>query len=611
VTRAISLLTWLLATPALFAEPISFVPLLDTAGAIHRIGEGRTTKAVVFVFVNPECPLCQRYVPTLNGIAEKKAASVEFYGVMSNATVTFREAAKFAKEYGLKFPLLFDGSATIAGQLKPTHVPEAFVLDAEGQIRYRGRIDDWYEKPMKPRAEVKSHDLKDALAAVWAGRAPARAKTEPVGCLFEDQLPNADAAPDPVTFNRHVAPLLFTRCAGCHRPGEVAPFPLQSFADASKRAKQIARVTKDRIMPPWKAEKGYGHFLDEQHLTKAELATLSKWAESGTLQGDAADLPPTVAFPDGWVLGKPDLVVRMTEPFTVPAGGKDVIRNFVIPIDVPENKMITAIQFRPGNKKVVHHALLLLDITGAGRKLDADDPGPGYGSAKGGVGFIPSGGLGGWAPGVLPRHLPEGTGRFLAKGSDAILQVHYHPSGKEEKDQSEFGVYFAKTPVTKMLGGVGVENWSIDIPAGEKAYKRTAEYTLTANLTVVGTAPHMHLLGKEMKCWAETPDGKTIPLIHIANWDFNWQDYYLYRKPFTLPKGTKLKLESIHDNSSSNPANPNTPPKRITWGEGTADEMCLCLFEGYCENTWDLIALIADNARNNKVIERFSEPPKK
>ncbi|MEO2092022.1 MAG: redoxin family protein [Gemmataceae bacterium] len=609
--RAALLIALLLVTSGQAAERVEFPPLLDTAGGVHRVGEGQATKATVLVFLNPTCPLCQRYAPTLNKLAAGKNAAVEMYGVVSNAPVTFKEAAAFAREYGLKFPVLFDGSAAVAARLKPTHVPEAFVLTAAGEVAYRGRIDDWYEAPAKPRPEVRTHDLADAITAVLAGKALANAKTEPVGCLFEDTLPKPDAAPAGVNYNRHVASILLTRCASCHRPGEVAPFPLQSFADASKRAKQIAAVTGDRTMPPWKATRGYGHFQDEQHLSAAEIATLKAWAADGAPEGAEADKPTPPKFADGWYLGPPDLIVKMPEAYTVPAGGKDVIRNFVIPIDVPESKMITAIQFRPGNKKVVHHALLLLDITGQGRKLDAAEPGPGYGSAKGGVGFIPSGGLGGWAPGVLPRHLPAGTGRFLAKGSDAILQIHYHPSGKEETDQSEFGVYFAKTAALKPLGGVAVENWAIDMPAGEREYRRSAEYTLPASLTLVGTAPHMHLLGKSMKVWAETPDGKTVPLVHIENWDFNWQDYYLYQKPFTLPKGTKLRLESVHDNSSSNPANPNSPPKRITWGEGTADEMCLCLFEGYCDTALDMIRVVTDNATHNKVVERFMEPTAK
>lgn len=600
-----------LVLPLPAAGPVAFPPLPDTAGKAHRIAERPDTKATVLVFLNPDCPLCQRYAPTLNKLAAAKDPAVEFYGVVSNATVSFRDAAKFAREYGLKFPVLFDGSAAVAAHLRPTHVPEAFVLTAAGQVAYRGRIDDWYEKPGKPRAEAKSHDLKDAIAAVRAGKAPAVAKTEPVGCLFEDPLPKPDATPDQVNYNRHVAPLLHARCANCHRPGEVAPFPLLTFADAAKRAKQLATVTADKLMPPWKAVKGYGHFLDEQHLTKAELATLKAWADGGTPEGDAADRLPEPTFPGDWPLGKPDLVVKMTEAFTIPADGPDVLRNFVLPIDVPESKMVVGFDFKPGNRKVVHHCLALLDATGTARKLDAAEPGAGYASAKGGIGFLPTGAVGGWAPGIVPRFLPAGYGRFLAKGSDLVLQIHYHPSGKAERDQSEIGLYFATRPVANPLAGFGVENWAIDIPAGEGRYARAAEYKLPVDTTVIGVAPHMHLLGKEMKAWAEKPDGTTVPLVSVTNWDFNWQDYYLYRTPQRLPKGTVVKVEATFDNSASNPANPNSPPKRITWGEGTADEMCLCQFESACDSLPDLLRLVADDISQRKIVERFSEPVRK
>jgi len=609
MTRTLVLAALLLIPAASSAGDLHLPPLLDTTGNIHRINEGPGTKATVVVFLNPSCPLCQRYAPTLNALADGKDKAVEFYGVVSHPSVTFADAAKYAKDYKLTFPVLFDGSAAVAVALKPTAVPEAFVLSLDGKVQYRGRIDDWYEKPAKPRDKATTHDLKDALAAVVAGKTPTVAKTEPVGCLFEEDLPKADAAPAKPTFTRHVAPLLFTRCAHCHRDGEVAPFPLLNYADAKKRAKQSARVTADQTMPPWKAERNYGHFLDEQHLTKAEIATLKAWADAGAPEGDAADMPQSPKFNDGWQLGKPDLVIKMTEPFKVPAGGKDVIRNFVIPIDVAESKMVRAVEFRPGNRKIVHHALCLLDISGQGRKWDEADDGPGYASEKGGIGFIPSGSIGGWAPGVAPRWLPEGVGRFLAKGSDVILQIHYHPSGKEETDQSEIGIYFDKTGAVKPLGGFSVENWAIDMPAGEKEYKLSAEYTLPVNTTLIGTAAHMHLLGKQMKAWAELPDGKTVDLIRVKAWDFNWQDEYLYRQPVVLPKGTKVKMESVHDNSGSNPANPNSPPKRIKWGEGTQDEMSLCVFEATCDSVTDLLRLVADNATHNKVIERFSEPP--
>ncbi len=586
-------------------------PLLDTNNTSHRIGENAECKAIVILFLGVDCPLCQRYAPTLKKLAETKPKGIEFYGIVSQPYTTRKETAKYAKDYEIPFPVLFDPAASVAAWLKPTHVPEAFVLNPEGKVLYRGRIDNWYIAPGKPRGTVTSHDLNDAMEAVAAGKSPAVAKTEPVGCFFEEKIPAPDAAPEKVTFTRHIAPILFQHCVACHRPGEVAPFSLLTFADASKRAKQIAKFASSREMPPWKPEPGFGHFLEERRLTKQEIATVARWAATDAVEGNEADMPKAPEFPDGWALGKPDLIIKMPEDFTIPASGPDVLRNFVIPLNNEESKMVRAMEFRPGNRKVVHHALCFLDASGTARKLDAEEKGPGYNAEKGGLGFLPVGSLGGWAPGNTPRFVPDEMGRFLPKGSDAVLQVHYHPSGKAETDRSEVGVYFLKKPAKKLLGGVSLENWHIQIPAGEASYTRKAEFTLNVDTTFIGVAPHMHLLGKEMKAWAELPNGKTVPLIHVKDWDFNWQDYYLYRKPFTLPKGTTLRMESRHDNSSSNRANPNVPPKRIKYGEGTADEMSLCIFEVTCESIPDLLKLIGSNVEHLKIIERFTPQPKK
>jgi hypothetical protein len=284
---------------------------------------------------------------------------------------------------------------------------------------------------------------------------------------------------------------------------------------------------------------------------------------------------------------------------------------FVIPVTIPEDRMVVGFEFRPGNRKVVHHVICLLDSSGTAKKLADAERGPGYLASKVGVGFVPTGGLGWWTPGMEPRFVPEGTGRFWVKNSDVVLQVHYHPSGKPELDQSEFAVYFAKKPPAKVLGGMGIENWAIDIPAGESHYRRTAEYKLPVDVTFIGTQPHMHRLGTEMKVWAEPPGGKPVPLVHVKKWDFWWQDYFVYREPVRLPKGTVLKLEASFDNSAANPSNPNRPPKRVTWGEGTDDEMCLCGFEVTCDRVLDLLALAADDVRTRKLVERSLMGPRK
>lgn len=597
-----SIILTVAAIPAFAAEPVHFPRLLDTSGQARSIGESPNVRAVVFVFLGPDCPLCQRYAPSLNKIVEGLPKTVEFYGIVSGSSATRAEAAKYTAEYKLNFPVLVDGGAELASRFQPTHVPEAFVLKPTGEVLYRGRIDDWYEAPGKPKASVQSHDLKDAIGAVVAGKPVVNAKTKPIGCMFEDDLKEG-IAPAKVTFNRHIAPILRAQCADCHRPGEVAPFSLLTYKDASKRAQHLLDMIGSGAMPPWKAVPNYGHFLGARRLTKTELATFAAWVKQGAPEGDAADALPPAIYGDGWHLGKPDLIIKMPKAFTIPADGPDIIRNFWIPLpEIKGDRMVTAVEVRPGNRKVLHHAICYLDSTGTAKKLEARDGAPGYESYKGGVGFLPTGALGGFAPGNVPRHVPDGMGRFMAKGSDAVLQLHYHPSGKVETDQTEVGVYFAKKPVTNTLFGLTVENWEIDIPAGEKEYPRKAEYILPVDLTFVLVAPHMHRLGTEMKCWAELPNGETKPMIHVEKWDFNQQDSYFYREPFTLPKGTKLKMECRFDNSANK--------IRVVYGERTENEMALCIFEVTAKTLPDLLTVIGDQIKTQKIIERFSEPEK-
>lgn len=596
-----SIILTIAAIPAFAGEPVPFPRLLDTAGTPRTIGESLKTQAVVLVFLGPDCPLCQRYAPTLNTIVENAPKSVEFYGVVSGSSSTRAEAIKFATDYKLKFPVLIDGGAEFASRFLPTHVPEAFVLNSNGDVLYCGRIDDWYEAPGKPKATVQSHDLKDAIAAVVAGKPVANAKTKPIGCMFEDDLKEG-TVPAKVTFNRHIAPILRGQCADCHRPGEAAPFSLLTFKDASKRALHLSEIIADGMMPPWKAVPNYGHFVGERRLTKTEIATIAAWAKQGAPEGDVADALAPMKYPQGWHLGTPDLVIKMPKSFTIPASGPDIVRNFVIPLpDLKTEQLVTAIEIRPGNRKVVHHAICYLDSSGTAKKLDAAEGAFGYESYKGGLGFMPTGALGGFAPGQTPRHVPEGMGRFLAKGSDAVLQLHYHPTGKDESDQTEVGVYFAKKPVTKILFGLTVENWNIDIAPGEKGYHRKADYTLPVDVTFILVAPHMHRLGTEMKCWAELPNGETKPLIHVKKWDFNQQDNYFFQEPFTLPKGTKLKMESWFDNGGK---------ERVVYGERTENEMALCIFEVTTKSLPDLFTVVADQIKTQKILERFTEPAK-
>jgi hypothetical protein len=383
----------------------------------------------------------------------------------------------------------------------------------------------------------------------------------------------------PTTFNKHIAPIIFQHCADCHHPGEVAPFSLLSYSDVRKRVKQIEDVTRDRFMPPWKSVDGHGRFMGERRLKQEEIDLIARWVKEGAAEGDASDLPPTPTFLDNWKLGKPDVVITMPEPYRLKEDRPDDFRNFVFDLAIPEGKYIKAAEFHPSNRAVVHHAALMMDTTGEARKKDDDDPGPGFQGAALPGPLLP-GSLATWTPGRDPSPLPEGLSLPWKPGNALILQLHLHPSGKAELEQSSIGFYLTDEPPRRSMVDLLLIDTKIDIPAGEQAYTSRDEFTLPLDMEALGVFPHMHLIGRDIKIIALLPGQKDpMPLLWINDWDFNWQGFYQYETPVKLPAGTLIKLETVHDNSAENIRNPNTPPKRMRWGEQTTDEMSLAILQ--------------------------------
>lgn len=591
------ILATLTAWPAHAAKPTTgfAIQTTDVNGGVHLLEQRGHAKPLVLVFLATECPIANGYVPTLNALYKKRKLEqgVTFYGVISDRYITRAEAAKHSKTYKIQFPTLFDASGELAEQFKPTHTPEAFVIDPHGKTVYRGRIDNTWVELGSRRRKTSQHELAEAIRAVARGEKVAVKYRKPVGCLFESPSPISNKK-EAVTYSRDIAPILNAACVQCHRKGEVAPFALDSFRDAKKRAKQLARVTQSGFMPPWKPKAGIGHFRGERRLTKPQIALIKRWANSGATEGDKRDLPPSPKFNDGWKLGKPDLILKVPKAFKVPAGGPDLFRNFVIPLKNKNPKFVVAAEFRPGNRRVVHHAVLYLDNSRIARLRDKLDPLPGYGSF-GGPGFVPAGDVGGWAPGYEAKQLSAGHARYVPKNSDLVVQVHYHPSGKEESDQSEVGLYFTDKP-KNIAAVLTVGDLKFTIPPGKKRYHIEKSYQLPSKATLLAITPHMHVLGKAMKVTAKLPGGKVQPLIEVDDWNFDWQDQYFYKKPITLPKGTVLKVQAWYDNSSDNPLNPHSPPKPVRFGDSSTEEMMFCFFLVSKDDPRELLPLVLHNA---------------
>ena len=324
-------------------------------------------------------------------------------------------------------------------------------------------------------------------------------------------------AAEKVTFTETIAPIVYQNCVSCHRPGEAAPFSLITYDDVRKRGALIATVTQSRYMPPWHAEHGYGEFAGERRLSSEQIAAIAEWVKQGMPEGDRARMPKLPECTEGWHLGKPDLIIEMPAAYEVPASGPDIYRNFAIPTGLTEDKWVRAVEFRPTARKAVHHALFAYVGSGAMKAIDGRDGKPGFVGMNGlGAGASvqttnSSGELGGWAVGTVPTFFADGEALPIAKNSDFIVQMHFHPIGKTESEKSLIGLYFAsQAPERKLLGiglpavfGVGA---GLDIPAGAANYSIKDSVTIPADVRAIGISAHAHYLGKEFKATATLPD---------------------------------------------------------------------------------------------------------
>ncbi len=586
--------------PTRLARPLG-APFLDGGLKLRSMtGEALDLRApvggaTVVVFYSTECPIASAMLPEVAEIRSGTSRrSLSMAGVCVDPDATDEEIARHAREHGLEIPIVRDQTGELTRRFGVTVAPEAFVLVGAGRLAYRGRIDDRFAARGQRRSGSSapaSRDLRDAIRAVLDGREPSVARREPVGCPVPERPRASREGP---TFAEHVAPILRRSCQNCHRPGQSAPFPLLTHAQAAKRATDLADVVEEGLMPPWKPTSGVGPPLrHDRSLLPSEIETLRAWAEAGAPEGSAEGslepIAPATEPDDGWTLGPPDLILEMPEEFTIPATGDDVYRCFVLPTNLAEDRMITAVEVRPGNPRVVHHTFNYIDIRGLGRQRDAEDPEPGYMCFSGFTGDQIFGAMGGWTPGNEPHFFEDGVGLNLPKGADVVMQVHYHPTGKTERDRTRLGLYFAREPIRRSLQWVSASANpdEFSLSAGDAEARVTASLTIPMDVELHAMTPHMHLLGRRFAASFTTPDGRTEPLIEIDDWDFNRQDTYYLREPLLLPAGTRVFIEGVFDNSESNPRNPSRPPRSVSWGEGTTDEM-LILFLALTDATQDL-----------------------
>lgn len=399
--------------------------------------------------------------------------------------------------------------------------------------------------------------------------------------LFLLTLGSLSAFGQSINFSEHIAPIIYDNCAVCHRAGEIGPMPLTSYEEVSNWGFMVQYVTEIKYMPPWPPDREYSHFLGERGLTDEEIELIAQWVDGGMPQGDPALEPELPDFPTGSQVGEPDLVLSFDQAFVHQGNNQDRYQIFVLPTGLTEDKVVKAVELRPGNKAIVHHALFAVDDTGQGQELDAETPDE-YGYLGfGGYGFEVLDDYPGYVPGAKAHYYPQGLGQPMPAGSDLLIQMHYAPVPIDQTDSSTVNLFFAEEDEIieryvqsyVMLPFFGtLTNGPFIIPANQtRTFHGT--FTIPYKISLLGLFPHMHLLGQDWEVFAVHPNGDTTNLISIPEWDFNWQGSYFFDRFVVLEPGTELHAFASYDNTTDNPLNPNNPPKLVSWGEGTADEM--------------------------------------
>lgn len=378
------------------------------------------------------------------------------------------------------------------------------------------------------------------------------------------------------TFYRNIAPIIYQNCSTCHRPNESGPFSLLSYDDVKRHAAQIADVTRQHFMPPWLPEAGHGEFEDERRLSETQIQMIQTWVKQGAVAGRLSDAPPAPKFSSEWTLGQPNMILHVAKPYHLPPDGGEVFWNFVIPVPITQTRWIKAMEVRPGNPKVFHHANVIIDRSGSALRKEPS-PGAGFEGMDLTVEedtFDPDGHFLSWKPGSRPLVEPEGMAWRGEPGMDLVLNVHLRPSGKDETIDPEIGLYFTDQAQTKFPMLVQLEHdGAIDIPPGDRDFVITDEFHCPMDLKVLAVYPHAHYLATLMEARATLPNGEEKWLVRIPHWDLSWQGVYRLKSPLILPKGTVVSIKYHYDNSAKNVRNPNSPPKEVKGGNHATDEM--------------------------------------
>ncbi len=544
-------------------EFVPAISLVDLAGNALSL-DSSTASATVIAITSTSCPLSKKYLPTLTQLCKEFAdEKVRFLLVNPVAADDPKTMESIQKELGDKATYVFDRDRKLSEAIAARTTTDVVVLDAHRTVVYHGAVDDQYGIGTT-KAQPQHRWLRDAIAAVLAGKTPEMIATIAPGCTLPEVKPTLQATN--VTYHAQVARLLNERCVQCHRDGGVAPFALETYDQANSHASMIRDVVSIGSMPPWFAASiGDGlssPWRNDCSLTTAQKETLTGWIDAGMPKGNEADAPAKLTFASGWLIGEPDAVYQFDKPVAIQATGVMPYKTVVVTTDQVEERWVQAIEIQPGDRSVVHHVIVTV-VTGEGRR-DIDEARDGY--------------WGAYVPGMSTMVYPSGTAKRLPVGAKLVFQMHYTPNGTATTDQTRIGLKFASEPPQYEVKTSGIANPRIKIPPHAGQHQETASLRVPFDAQVISLLAHAHLRGKACRFERVGLDGKTDLLLDIPKYDFNWQLRYEYANPLSLKQGETLRYIAWYDNSDNNPANPD-PNVTVRWGQQTTDEMHL----GYVE----------------------------
>ena len=387
--------------------------------------------------------------------------------------------------------------------------------------------------------------------------------------------------PESPTFDRDVLPILQRNCQTCHRPGEIGPMSLLTYADARPWAKAIKEQVLTRSMPPWFADTDHARFANDRRLSERDIRSIIDWVDGGAPEGDPRDKPVPVTWRNGWNI-RPDKVFQMRTPYAIPEKRMLDYVYIVLPTGFTRDVWVKAAEVRPSARDVVHHVLAVVRPPGSQWMKEArpyipyapptgqpDSNNPQLQPANMSYEY-----LAGYSPGMQPERFDgQDSAKLIPAGSDIVLQLHYTPNGKRSlEDVTKVGLTLAETPPRKRFMSAVAASSRWEIAPGDPNAEGRASLVFGEPVTLVSIQPHMHVRGKDMTIGVLYPNGNSETLLRVVHYDFRWQIIYYLAKPLALPQGTRIEVVGHWDNSVNNPYNPD-PTATVRFGYQSFEEM--------------------------------------